>query len=336
MPKTRRPIGVVLACIGALVRGPCGAAQTPPAPLVLEQTIALSGVGGRIDHMAIDPVRNRLIVAALGNGTVEIIDLGSRQVVRRITGLPEPQGVAYVPGADLIVVASAGDGSVRWYGAGDAAPAGTLPLGSDADNVRLDPRSGHVIVGYGSGGLAVLDPGPRTRIGNVPLAAHPEGFQLDPASGRAFVNVPDAGQIAVVDLQAGRQVDTWRIAGLRQNFPMALEPDGPLLATVFRRPARLVLIDRTSGASRAQLETCGDSDDVFFDARRHRIYVSCGEGAIDVFDQVDGAYRRAARVATASGARTSLFVAELDRLFVARRAGLLGGQAAILVFRPVP
>jgi DNA-binding beta-propeller fold protein YncE len=312
-----------------------GASGQSPAPLTLEQTIALHNVGGRIDHMAVDPARNRLIVAALGNGSVEIVDLAQHQVALRIPGLREPQGVAYVPGADLIVVASAGDGSVRWYRGADGTPVGMLSLGEDADNVRLDPRTGHVIVGYGSGGLAILDPSTRTQVGNVPLAAHPEGFQLD-ANGRTYVNVPDAGQIAVVDLQAGRQIATWRIGGLRQNFPMALDPAGALLAAVFRSPARLVLIETASGAARAQLETCGDADDVFFDARRTRIYVSCGAGAVDVFDQVDGAYRRAARVPTTSGARTSLFAADRDQLFVARRAGLLGSEAAILVFRPAP
>jgi DNA-binding beta-propeller fold protein YncE len=328
-----KQIAGLIACVVLMMHGPSSAAE-PTAPLVLEQTIVLRNVSGRIDHLAVDLARNRLIVAELGNGTIDIIDLAQRQVVHRITGLPEPQGVAYVPAADLIVVASAGDGSVRWYRGADGAPVGTLSLGSDADNVRLDQRTGRVVVGYGGGGLAIIDPASRTRIGNVPLAAHPEGFQLDPATGQAFVNVPDAGQIAVVDLQAGRQVATWRIAGLRQNFPMALEPNGVLLATVFRSPARLVLIDRPTGATRAKLETCGDADDVFFDARRHRIYVSCGQGAVDVFDQVDGVYRRAARVSTGSGARTSLFVADLDRLFVARRAGWLGSEAAILVFQP--
>src|SRR5213078_2109635 len=153
----------------------------------------------------------RLIVAELGNGTIDIVDLRTRQVVHRISGLPEPQGVAYVPGADLIVAAHAGDGSVRFYRAEDGAMVGVAPLGSDADNVRLDRRSGRVVVGYGSGGLAILDPGTRARIGNAALPAHPEGFQLDATAGRAFVNVPDAGQIAVVDLQAARQVATWRV-----------------------------------------------------------------------------------------------------------------------------
>jgi hypothetical protein len=54
-----------------------------------------------------------------------------------------------------------------------------------------------------------------------------------------------------------------------------------------------------------------------------------------VFDIEGESYRRAARIRTASGARTSLFVPELDRLFVAERANP-GEAAAVWVFRPAP
>jgi hypothetical protein len=148
--------------------------------------------------------------------------------------------------------------------------------------------------------------------------------------------VPDAGQIAAIDLTTRQQTATWRLPGLRANFPMAWDERRGLLAVVFRSPARLALLDSSNGAVRAILETCGDADDVFFDPRRQRIYISCGSGHVDVFEADGGLYRADARVATATGARTSLFVPELDRLFVAERAGLLGSEAALLVFRPNP
>src|SRR5215468_10572215 len=87
--------------------------------------------------------------------------------------------------------------------------------------------------------------------------------------------------------------------------------------------------------SNSQLETCGDADDVFVDPRRRRVYVSCGEGVVDVLEQSDTGYRHVARVPTVSGARTSLYVPEIDRLFVAVRARSIEA-AAIWVFRPAP
>jgi DNA-binding beta-propeller fold protein YncE len=304
------------------------------APLVLERTIPLAHVGGRIDHMAVDLRRKRLIVAELGNDTVDVVDLASGTLLHRFDGLEEPQGVGYVPGPDLIVVANANDGSVKFFGGGDFAEQGDLSLTDDADNVRIDPRNEHVFVGYGSGGLAVIDPSRHAKLQNIELTGHPEAFQLDPRSNRAYVNVPDAGEIAVVDLAAGRQTTRWTVPDLAANFPMAVDDTGATIATVFRSPPRLVLLDSSTGAVSGSYPTCADADDVFFDAKRHRVYVSCGQGAVDVFDRVAKTTQHTARVPTSSGARTSLFVPELDRLFVAARAGLLDSDSAILVFRP--
>ena len=326
----------VLLCASLLPLPGASRAAEPAPPLMLERTIPLPGVSGRIDHMTVDLRRGRLFVAALGNGTVEVVDLAAGRAIYRIGGLREPQGVGYAPQADMIAVASASDGSVRLFRGGDFSPAGTVNLDNDADNIRLDARTGRFVVGYGSGGLAVLDPANGAVLGKAALPAHPEGFQLDPGTGRAFVNVPDAGQVAVVDLAAGKQATAWRVPGATGNFPMALDGAGALVATVFRSPARLVLLDTATGTVTASLAICGDSDDVFFDGKRRRIYVSCGEGVVDAVQQEAGGLRLLARIKTSSGARTSLFVPELDRLFVAARAGLLGSDASILVFRVGP
>jgi hypothetical protein len=309
-------------------------AADPGPPLVLERTIPLPGVSGRIDHMAVDLRRGRLFVAELGNGTVDVVDFAAGKVIHRIAGLKEPQGVGYSPQADVIAVASAGDGSVRLFKGQDFSPVGVVSLGEDADNIRLDTRTGQLVVGYGSGGLAVLDPAGRSIVSTSRLPAHPEGFQLDPGTRRAFVNVPDAGQVAVLNLDAGKQVASWQVPGLKANFPMALDAPGAVLATVFRSPPRLVLLDAKTGAVTTNLQVCGDADDVFFDAKRRRIYVSCGEGLVDVLQGDAARYYPLAHIPTHAGARTSLFVPELDRLFVAARAGLLGSDAALLVFQP--
>lgn len=322
-----------------LVMGLLAAAASARAgePLLLESRIALSGVAGRIDHLAVDLARRRLFVAELGNGSLDVVDLAAARQIRRIGGLAEPQGVGYAATADLVAVANAGDGSVRFYRGEELMPADAVALGSDADDVRIDPGTGNIVVGYGRGGLAVIDPEKRSKIADIRLPAHPEGFEIDGHSARVFVNVPDAGHIAVVDLAAGKEVLHWAVPGLRANFPMALDSDGRVIATVFRHPPTLVLIDTATGAAIARLDTCGDADDVFFDATRRRIYVSCGAGAIDVFQGDEaGSYRMLSRVATAAGARTSLFVPQLDRLYVAARRGPAGADAAILVFRPVP
>jgi hypothetical protein len=326
--------GLLLVSISLLTASGARAETRPP--LTVEATIPLNNVSGRIDHMAVDRDRGRLLVAALGNNTLEVIDTRAGKRVGRIAGLDEPQGVAWSEKAGIILVANAGDGSVRLFQAADLAPLGRIDLHRDADNIRIDPRNGDVVVGYGSGGLAIIDPARRAVVGTITLPAHPEGFQIDPTNGRAYVNIPDADQIAVVDLDARRQVATWKVPQLRGNFPMALDSQSGIVASVFRNPARLVLFERSAGKVVANLPACGDADDVFFDARRQRIYISCGSGEIAIFQRRGDTLDPLPSVKTSLGARTSMFLLEADRLYVAERGTILGSNAAIAVYRPEP
>jgi DNA-binding beta-propeller fold protein YncE len=302
--------------------------------LVLEGKIALGKVSGRIDHLAVDLQRQRLFVAELGNDTVGVIDLRT-MVVRTLDGFREPQGIGYARATDEVYVANAGDGSVRILAGEDLASKGRIDLGDDADNVRIDASASRVFVGYGKGALAVIDAPSYRKVADIPLKGHPESFQLDPATGRAFVNVPDAGHVAVMDIASARPLATWQVPGLRSNFPMAVDNDGGQVFVAFRRPAKLVVFAARDGTVVNTLELCEDSDDVFFDARRHRLYASCGAGAVDVFERGRQGWAHKERIPTISGARTSLFVPELDRLYVAVRAS--GREpAALWVFRPAP
>ena len=307
-------------------------AQTTAAPLVLEAKIPLGQVSGRIDHLAVDAKRQRLFVAELGNNSLGVVDLAAGKVLRRITGLSEPQGIAYVPFTDSILVANAGDGSVRVLRGEDLTPISRLELGDDADNVRVDAAHKRVLVGYGKGALAVIDPGSLSKTADIRLKAHPEGFQIDETGTEVFVNVPGAREIVVADLATG-STQSLPTQGAGSNFPMAIDGEGRRVVAVFRSPPTFMALASQDGHVVAKAETCGDADDVFVDPKRRRVYVSCGEGVVDVLEPGEAGYRRVARVPTVSGARTSLFVPELDRLFVAVRAAS-HEPAAIWVFRP--
>jgi DNA-binding beta-propeller fold protein YncE len=275
--------------------------------------------------------RKRLFVAELGNDSLGVVDLAAGNVARTLTGLSEPQGVGYEPATDTVFVANARSGSVRMLSGEDLAPVGRIDLGDAADNVRIDPTGKRVLVGYGAGALAILDPSTRTKIGDIRLKAHPEGFQID--GDRAFVNVPDTRLIEIADLATGAVSGAWATQPNHSNFPMAIDREARRLFVVFRSPARLVVMSITDGSVAGGADTCGDADDVFVDAKRRRVYVTCGAGAVDVFEERAGTYQRIGQAPTVSGARTSLFVPELDRLFVPVRA--VGGEtAAVWVFRP--
>lgn len=310
-----------------------GSALAADAPaLVIEAKIPLGDVHGRIDHLGVDLKHQRLYVAELGNDSVGVVDLETARVVQTLRGLKEPQGIGYEAVTDTLFVANARDGSVHFFRGEDLAPLGSLELGEDADNVRIDDAAHRVWVGYGSGALAAIDPNTRRKVADIPVKAHPESFRLAPEGPAIYVNVPDAAEIAVVDRNAGKQVATWKTGDLRSNYPLAVDEGGQVLA-VFRHPARLAVFRAQDGRRLQALETCGDSDDVFVDVRRHQVYVTCGEGAIDVFSSAAGTYHHRERLATSPGARTSLFVPELDRLYLAVRAGS-SAPASVFVIRP--
>ena len=156
-----------------MVFGPVGVsrAQSVEQPR-LEQTIPLPGVKGRIDHLAFDAEHQWLYVAALGNNTVEIVDVKGGAVLHTIMGLDEPQGLLYEPEKKRLWVANGGDGSVRLFDAMTFQPVRSIALGDDADNIRRDAQTGRVLVGYGSGGIASFDPD-GNKVGDVRVDAHP-------------------------------------------------------------------------------------------------------------------------------------------------------------------
>jgi DNA-binding beta-propeller fold protein YncE len=303
-------------------------------PFKLEAKIPLGNVAGRIDHMSIDLERHRLFVAELGNDSVGIVDLNAKKVVHRISGLKEPQGVAYIRMNDALYVANGGDGSVRVFRGPDYSPTGRIDLGADADNIRPDLAANRILVGYGSGGIAVIDLRENAKNKTFALKAHPESFQLDVASGQLFVNVPNARSIAVFDANTGKETHTWplRHGG---NFPMALDPERKRVLVAFRNPAKLAAFDWEIGGLATEVDICGDADDLFADQKLNRVYVTCGAGFIDVLMADDAKYSRVARIPTVGGARTGLFVPETDHLLLGVRAGFKE-PAAIWVYRTAP
>jgi hypothetical protein len=307
-----------------------------PPPLTLRARIPLPGVYGRMDHYGWDSKRGVLIVSALGNDTVEIVNSWKR--VHTITGLEHPQASLYVPGVDRIVVSSQ-SGKLRFYDAETYKLLKTLDFGTDADtdNMRYDPLSKKVYVGYGRGSrgaLAIVDPAGMERMEEFKLGSHPESFQLERDGSRIFVNLPDQEAIGVIDQKAGA-VTKWKIPGNTNTHAMALDEANHRLFTAALQPGRFVVIDTESGAVVATLPCVLGVDDLWFDAARKRIYAP-GSGAIDVFQQVDPShYAPIAHVVVGAGAGSTSFHLKSrtqDSLFMSWPNMLSQGGSEILLF----
>jgi len=300
----------------------CASIVTVPAqtgaPVKLKQTIALPGVEGRIDHFAFDAAGQRLFVCALGNDTVEVLDVRKGERIHSITGLGAPQGIAYLPELNRIFVANDKGGICKIYDGKSFQAVGELDLKDDADNVRYDDATKKIYVGFGSGGIAIVNGQDAKQIGSIKLSAHPEAFELEKNGKRIFVNVPNARNVAVIDQDKGAVTATWKTDLAFGNFPMAFDETNHRLFVGCRIPSKLVVLNTDSGTVVTKIGISGDSDEIFYDSKRHRIYAVCGAGKIDVIEQTDpNNYRRSSETETVSGARTGLFVPEIDTLFIA-------------------
>lgn len=246
------------------------------------------------------------------------MDLRKGERIRSITGLGAPQGVTYVPGVDRVLVANDQGGVCKIFDAKSFQQLGEIGLKDDADNVRYDNVTKKIYVGFGSGEIAIISSPESKQIGSIKLAAHPEAFELEKHGGRIFVNVPNARHVAVIDREKNQVVASWKTGLAFGNFPMSLDEANHRLFIGCRLPSKLVVLNTDSGDVIAKIDISADADEVFYDNKRHRIYTICGAGKIDIIEQADSnSYKMSAKVDTADGARTGLFLPERDTLFVA-------------------
>jgi len=313
----------LIVAVATHVSGQKSLTPEEPRPLVLTGAIPLPNVQGRIDHFGFDP-KNKLFVSALGNNSEEVIDLGAQRVVHSISEIPSPQGVVYSPETNKLFVAS-DDGKVYIYDGTSFDLITSLDFHDDADNLRYDSAEKRVYVGYGddeTAAIAMIDATTNKRLDEeFKLGAHPESFQLEMSGSRIFVNLPDSKQIAVIDRKT-HVVSKWALT-LEANFPMSLDEADHRLFVATRTPPRLAVFDTDSGHMVAALPCVQDSDDLYFDSARKRIYVAGGEGYINVFEQKDSDhYQLRTKIPSSLGGRTAGYFGKVgkkgfDRLYVA-------------------
>jgi DNA-binding beta-propeller fold protein YncE len=300
----------------------CSTTVQQTGELRLDKIIPMTSVKGRIDHLDVNLKSKIVYVAALGNNSVEATDISKGTVLHSIKGLDEPQGVAYIPQQHEIFVANGGSGDCYFYDATSFEKIATLHLSSDADDVRYDSTTGLIYVGYGEGGISIIDAKQHKQINDIKLPAHPEGFQLDKKQGKIFINVPDARQIAVADLNSFEIIATWSTGELRSNFPLAIDTAGHVVFVGYRHPARLVALNENSGAVLNTTDLVSDVDDIFYDENTGKIYASGGGGFVTIYQWQKTKIKELGKVSTRNGARTSLLIPELKLFILAARASI--------------
>jgi DNA-binding beta-propeller fold protein YncE len=320
MARKRR----VIVALALLFPFAVASAENGPA-LNLVQTILLPEVDGRIDHFAIDVRGRRAFLAALAKNTIEVVDLRVGRVIHTVPGFAKPQGVLFIPKFNKLFVASGADGSVKTLDGTTLAViyAASVSLGADA--IGYDPRSKDMYVGSGGGDankeqgdLTVFNAVNGAQVAALVTDAHAGGSVVEGHGERVFVLVPEKAEVVVLDRKTRAQVAKWAIPGIQKNVAIALDEKSHRLFLGVRTPASIVVLDSNSGAVVASVPTVATLDGLSFDSATRRIYTSGGEGFVDVTQQIDADhYERIAHIPTGPVARTSVFVPEWRRLYVA-------------------
>ena len=320
-----KPTGMAILMVWMIVRAVTATSAQESAasvrPMVLTEAIPLEGVKGRFDHFGTSG--KLLFLSALGNNTVEVVGISSRTLEHTITGVPNPQGVAYAADVNKLFVGSS-KGKLYIYDGTSFELLTSIDFQGDVDNLRYDAAKKLVYVGYGdeeTAAIGAVDATTSKRTGEeYKLGAHPESFQLETSGPNIYVNLPDLKQIAVIN-RTTKTIARWPLS-LEHNFPMALDEADHRLFVGTHEPARLAVFDTGTGQMIASLPSVQDTDDLYYDASRKRIYMAGGEGFIYVFQQKDpDHYELLAKIPTALGARTAGYFGKgkknFDRFFLA-------------------
>jgi hypothetical protein len=285
--------------------------------LLPTQTIALPKVQAGLNHMSVDAEHQRLFAAAPTNKTLEIVDLKSGKPWRSLEG-ERPAAARYAPEFNQLYVSSGQN--LYLYDGRSFALIGRIDLQSRLDELEYSAREKELYVGCmttSKTGIAVIAIPEGRLLGKIAFPASPQGIAVEEGGGRIFANIPETSSIEVVDRKERKIMATWQLAGLRDNFPMALDDADHRLFVACRRPAAMLALDTESGKIVARVRCVSDADDMSYDAARRRIYISGGEGSVSVIEQQDAdRYRLLGRVITAPGAATSTFSGELSSLYV--------------------
>jgi DNA-binding beta-propeller fold protein YncE len=288
------------------------------AELELVQKIPLKGKPGGLDHLAIDAKRDRLFVANKSNNTLDVVDLKAGKLIEQKPNQTAIQGIAYVPDFDRVFVGLGSNGLCNAFDGESYKILKTIKFKDDADNVRYNPAKKVVYVAHAEKELGVIDAKSFAVKTNIKLPGSAESFQIESQRPRMYLVTPSPSQIVVIDTDKNEVVTTHPIKSASNGHAVVLDEANHRVLVGCRKEPMVVVLDTESGKEVGTVAIPADNDDLYLDAKRKRLYASCGEGFLAVLEQQDADnYKVLEKVTTAKGAKTSLYVADTGRLYLA-------------------
>lgn len=343
MTPTRFLFSVALAALVVGCVKPASKAADV-APLKLAGTTDVPDYKGDFDHFAIDTNGNRLFLAGEENHELDVFDLTTGALVKRLPGFGVPHSLWFTPETNELLVVD-GEKPSPVLDSTTLAVKRTYKLAKGADSMGWDAVAKHLWIVSGGkdvpqkdSNLTEIDPATGRTFTNVHFDAdHVEAMAIENSGPRLFVNVTDKNLLAVVDRRAGKVIAEWPIHEAEQNAPLAFDEKTHRLFVVTRKPGKLIVVNSDTGATVTSFKGPERTDQVTWDAANRRIYVTGGEGYIGVVEQHDADhYREVDRVASLPGAKTAILDAAHHRLWVAASPGESGAMGRLMWFDVAP
>jgi DNA-binding beta-propeller fold protein YncE len=283
-----------------------------------------ASVKGRFDHLGIDMGGNRLFVVAEEAQQVLVFDLATGKFIREIK-VEHPHAVLYREDLNRIYITDEGKGVLNIYDGKTYDPVKTVALKVDADSIGYDPATKYLYIDNGGDNahekftmLSVVDTTAATKIADIKIDGDTlEAMALEKSGDRLFLNNPANNEVEVIDRKANKLVTSWPVKLGKSNATMALDESVHRLFVGCRSGA-IVVFDSQTGKELQALPVGKGVDDLMFDPASKRIYAaSGGTGAVDVYKETDpDHYQSLGHVPSGPGAKTGLFVPQLNRIFV--------------------
>lgn len=302
-------------------------------PLTLVQTISLKGVEGKLDHLAVDSDGARLFVANKANNTLDIVDLKTGRLVQQIADQTKVSGVAYAADLDMIYVGNGG-GTCNGFDGKDYRLVFSTPA-PDADNVHYHSGTRQVYVGQGSR-MAVLNAKTGEVATRIELPGDVHGFRIDKKAGKIYAVLTKESLVAVIDVATHQVTARFPLTKSDAGSPIAQDSArGQLFVGCPKKQPMLVVFDIKSGQEVATLDLPAGVDDVYFDAKRNRVYASCSDGVLTVIERDGDQFKVVASLETPKNSRTCVWSKGKLYLAVPRQPGQDGPEVRIFEAEPV-
>ncbi|MCI0351486.1 MAG: YncE family protein [Acidobacteriales bacterium] len=249
--------------------------------------IAVIEIPGRPGFDALAFSGRYLLMAHTSIGTVEVFDTTRRRVVKQISGLSSPRGLAVDNNAGLLYIANAGNNSIAVASTKDWQIQQTFQLSMEPSKLLLVPDQKNLYVAARRAPtLALVDLNSGSEASSIQLGGRPRQMAYDPGQKVVFVSVQDTAEVVAIT-SAGQVARRLKLAA-SQPTGLAFDPAARRLYVAVR--SAVLVLDPVSGAELARVPSAQGTDTLWYDDSTRNVFAAAADGSVNMIHTNGGNY----------------------------------------------